>query len=187
MTMQKKKGAVFFDKDGTLVENIAYNVDSARIRFAPQAGQALERLAAARFELFVVSNQPGIALGLFDATALEEVEAVMCKFFAAHGAKLAAFYFCPHARGSGCDCRKPEPGMLRRAADEFGLDLESSWMIGDILDDVEAGHRAGCQTILLDVGNETEWLSGAGRTPTFQTPSLLSAAEFILCNESQNG
>ncbi len=79
-----------------------------------------------------------------------------------------------------CDCRKPAPGMLLRAARDLDLDLARSWMIGDILNDVEAGHRAGCRAALVDNGGETEWLPGPGRTPDLTAPDLAAAAHLII-------
>jgi D-glycero-D-manno-heptose 1,7-bisphosphate phosphatase len=79
-----------------------------------------------------------------------------------------------------CDCRKPAPGLLLRAAGDLGLDLASSWMVGDILDDVEAGRRAGCRTVLVDIGHETEWDVGPLRRPDLVVPNLPAAAEAIV-------
>jgi len=105
----------------------------------------------------------------------------------AFGVVLDAVYHCPHhPEGSdaryalACDCRKPEPGLLLRAAHEHRLDLGRSWLIGDILDDVEAGRRAGCRTVLLDVGSETEWRGGRLREPDRVAKSLTEAVDAIL-------
>lgn len=179
--------AVFLDKDGTLLENEPYNVDPARMRFAPGAAAALALLARTPFLLVVVSNQPGVALGRFDASALDAVEAQLRRMFASCGATLHAALWCPHhPRGSvapyarACDCRKPQPGMLLRASREHGIDLARSWMVGDILDDVEAGNRAGCRSILADCGNETEWQSDPARLPYAIVSSLRDAAKVIV-------
>jgi D-glycero-D-manno-heptose 1,7-bisphosphate phosphatase len=122
-----------------------------------------------------VSNQPGAAMGLFAEEALKGVEAHLRKALPA----LEAFYYCPHLPDAACDCRKPRPGMLERAARERGVDLAGSWMVGDILDDVEAGRRAGCRTILIDAGNETEWHLSDERRPHYIARGLLEAAEII--------
>jgi histidinol phosphatase-like enzyme len=99
------------------------------------------------------------------------------------GARLDGFYACPHAPAnadaSPCDCRKPAPGLLRQAAREHDLDLAQCWMVGDILDDIEAGRRAGCRTVLMDVGNETEWQMSALREPNLRAADLLEAARLI--------
>jgi histidinol-phosphate phosphatase family protein len=167
--------AVFIDKDGTLVENVPYNVDPARIALAPDAQEAVRGMAGNGYRVIVVSNQPGAALGFFDEADLKQVEQHLRKVLPA----LDGFYCCPHLPQAGCECRKPAPGMLERAAREHGLELAASWMVGDILDDVEAGRRAGCRTILLDNGHETEWRSGAARCPDYVARDLAQAAAII--------
>ena len=167
--------AVFVDKDGTLVENVPYNVDPALIWLTPGAAQAIRRIAERGFRVFVVSNQPGVGLGLFPSDALHKVEQRLRELLPLDG-----FYYCPHAPHAGCGCRKPATGLFEQAARERGIRLEASWMIGDILDDVEAGRRAGCRTVLLDNGNETEWQLGPQRMPDFIVRDLPQAAAVIL-------
>jgi D-glycero-D-manno-heptose 1,7-bisphosphate phosphatase len=178
--------AVFLDKDGTLIDDVPFNVDPQRIRLAPQAGPALRLLRGAGYALFMASNQSGVARGLFPARALDAVRRRIESLLAEHDARLDGFYFCPHhpdgsvARYAiACECRKPLPGLLRRAARDHGVALDRSWMIGDILDDIEAGRRAGCRTVLIDNGNETEWLDGPYREPTTVAENLLQAAVAI--------
>ncbi|HWE39404.1 MAG TPA: HAD family hydrolase [Isosphaeraceae bacterium] len=179
--------AVFLDKDGTLVDDVPYNVDPRLIRLAPGAAEGLARLHDAGYLLLVVSNQSGVARGLFPESALAEVEARLRERVAEAGAELAGFEYCPHFPGGivaesavACGCRKPAPGMLVRAASGLGIDLGRSWMVGDILDDVEAGHRAGCRSILLDNGHETEWGLAPGRRPEFLADDLDGAARRIV-------
>jgi D-glycero-D-manno-heptose 1,7-bisphosphate phosphatase len=171
--------AVFLDKDGTLVDDVPYNVDPARIVLAPGAGDCVAALHANGFRLFVVSNQPGAALGHFPENALAAVEWRLQQLLAP-SAPLAGFYWCPHHPAAGCECRKPACGLLQRAAREHSLSLGESWMVGDILDDVEAGRRAGCRTLLIDNGNETLWQLNEMRTPDRRAPDLLGAAQLIL-------
>jgi histidinol-phosphate phosphatase family protein len=185
MGRQRRPG-ILLDKDGTLLENVPYNVDPALIRLAPHAGDALRRLAGLGLPLIVVSNQPGIALGRFAAQALEAVRERLAALFAAHGATLTDFLYCPHHPDGQvpdytgpCRCRKPGTGLLEQAAARHGLDLRRSWMVGDILDDVEAGRAAGCRTILVDCGNETEWVRAPMRTPDHIVPDLDAAARII--------
>lgn len=175
------KRAVFIDKDGTLIADVAYNVDPDRIMLTPGAGAALQLLQASGFELIVVSNQPGVAEGRFAAHALEPVRARIEALLDPYGVRLRDFYFCPHARDADppCACRKPAPGLLRLAAREHAIDLAQSWMIGDILHDVEAGRRAGCRTVLLECGNETEWRLSPWRMPDLMTRDLTVAASLI--------
>jgi D-glycero-D-manno-heptose 1,7-bisphosphate phosphatase len=179
--------AVFLDKDGTLVEDVPYNVDPDQIRLTDGAADGLHRLANAGFGLLVVSNQSGVARGFFAEAALGAVEARLRELIAP--ATLLGFYYCPHLPEGvvseyavACGCRKPRPGLLERAAREHDLDLDASWLVGDILDDVEAGRRAGCRTILLDVGHETEWRAGPERTPHACATSVRDAAELILAH-----
>jgi D-glycero-D-manno-heptose 1,7-bisphosphate phosphatase len=178
--------AVFLDKDGTLVVDVPFNVDPSKVVLAPFAAEGLVRLRRVGYALVLVSNQPGVGLGRFPAAALAAVDDRLCELLAPHGVTLDATYYCPHvpAPGDGhgvasCSCRKPAPGLLLRAAREHGLHLRRSWMIGDILHDVEAGRAAGCRTILLHNGGETEWRLGPGRTPHFTVPDLLQAAQII--------
>lgn len=171
--------AVFLDKDGTLLEDVPYNVDPQQMRYAPGARDALRRLGRLGWPLVVVSNQPGVGLGRFPETALSAVSARLAEMFADCGAQLTAFCYCPHAPGAGCDCRKPGAALLTQAAAAHGLDLSRSWMVGDILDDIEAGHRAGCRAILIDNGNETLWQRGPLREPEHRVADLDAAARLI--------
>ena len=156
--------AAFLDKDGTLLEDVPYNVEPGKMRLAPGAAEGLRELGRLGLALVVVSNQPGVALGRFGHERLDGVADRLREMFERHGARLSGCYWCPHhpegtvaPYARACDCRKPAAGMPRRAASELGLDLGRSWFIGDILDDVQAGRRAGCRTILVDNGGETEW------------------------------
>ncbi len=178
--------AVFLDKDGTLIDDVPYNVDPARVQLAPTAAEALPILHAAGYQLVVVSNQSGVARGLFNEAALDGIRRRLHDLLAELDVPLAGFYYCPHhpegsvpAYATACACRKPQPGLLRRAAAELDIDLAKSWLVGDILDDIEAGRRAGCRTVLIDNGNETEWHITPLRLPNFVVPHLAGAAHAI--------
>jgi histidinol-phosphate phosphatase family protein len=176
--------AVFVDKDGTLVEDVPYNVDPSLLRFTPRAVPALQLLAREGFAIVIVSNQPGLALGRFTRSEFATLQrALVARIRDEAGVEVAGFYACPHAPGPGhvpaCLCRKPAPGLLRQAAIAHRIDLGASWMVGDILDDVEAGRRAGCRSILLDVGNETVWRMSPLRTPHHRCRDLYEAARVI--------
>ena len=179
--------AVFLDKDGTLTVDVPYNVDPARLRLMPGAIEGLSKLREAGYELIVVSNQSGVARGYFDEAALDRLFDHLRQSVEAEGIPLLAVYHCPHhvdgsiaAYSFACDCRKPGAGLLRRAAGEQGIDLRSSFMVGDILDDIEAGKSAGCRTVLIDNGGETEWLLSPARTPDYTAPDITAAAEIIV-------
>jgi D-glycero-D-manno-heptose 1,7-bisphosphate phosphatase len=176
--------AIFLDKDGTLLVDVPYNVDPAQMRLGDGVAAGVRRLYEAGFALVVVTNQSGVARGYFAESAIAPVEQRLRQLL---GVPLAGFYYCPHhpagtvaGYGVRCDCRKPEPGMLRRAATELNLDLERSWLVGDILNDVEAGRRAGCRTVLLDNSNETEWILTPGRVPHQTVATFDQAADVIL-------
>jgi D-glycero-D-manno-heptose 1,7-bisphosphate phosphatase len=181
--------AVFIDKDGTLIHDVPYNVDPALVQLQEGAAKALHLLKKDGFLLILVSNQSGVAHGLFNEQDLWLVEKRLQTMLGTRAA-LDAFYFCPHHPAGkikkyaiSCACRKPSPGMLTQAAHDFNIDLSCSWMIGDILNDVEAGNKAGCKTILLDNGNETEWALTPERTPLRVVKDLSEAAALILQKE----
>jgi histidinol-phosphate phosphatase family protein len=182
--------AVFLDKDGTLVEDVPYNVDPSKVQLTPGAAAGLAALRRADYRLIVVSNQSGAARGYFAPSALEGVRERLSALLAAQGVQLDGFYWCPHHPQGDvpelsvvCDCRKPAAGLLLRAAAELGINLETSWLIGDILDDVEAGRRAGCRTILLDNGHETLWRLTPNREPDHLVTELEEAARLILAQD----
>jgi len=178
--------AVFLDKDGTLIQDVPYNVDPARIRLLPGAVEGLRRLHRAGYLLIVVTNQSGVARGRFPEHALGAIAQRLRQLLAPACVPLADFYYCPHHPDGmvlqyavDCACRKPQPGLIARAAQEHGVDLARSWLIGDILNDVEAGNLAGCRTILLDNGGETEWILIGGRLPHYVAADLREASAII--------
>ena len=183
--MNKRK-AVFLDKDGTLVNDVPYNVDPDRVTLSPNAIEGLRLFSRLGYTLLVVSNQAGVARGFFPESALEAVWRRIDRLLAAEDIQLDGYYYCPHhiegtvgEYAQTCDCRKPLPGMLLQAAAEHDIDLEASWMVGDILHDMEAGKRAGCRTILIDNGNETEWDLTPARIPDLSAPDLHAVALLV--------
>lgn len=175
--------AVFLDKDGTLVDDVPYNVDPALIRLTRGAGEGLRRLRGAGFRLFVVSNQSGVARGYFSEDALGPAEERLRELLSSEEVEIEAFRWCPHhPEGSvdryriACDCRKPRPGMLTSLAAEHGIDLARSWMIGDTPADAEAGRLAGCRTIL--VGRRAD--ADSALTPDHVVLDLAEAARIIV-------
>ncbi len=187
--------AVFLDKDGTLIPDIPYNVDPAKIELAAGAGRALRSLSHKGYKFIVISNQSGVARGYFAESALVGVKERLQALLHLDRVTLSGFYYCPHhptgALSAGrnseetrryaidCLCRKPKPGLILKAAKDHDIDLSQSWMIGDILNDVEAGRKAGCKTILIDNGNETEWILSPDRIPHYRAVDLLQAAAII--------
>jgi len=151
--------AVFLDRDGTINVEREYLHRPEDFRFIPGAPQAIRLLNEAGFRVIVVSNQSGIARGYYDEVAVERLHRFMDGELAARGARIDAYYFCPHhpehgdgEYGRACDCRKPWPGMLLQAAADLSLDLAASYMVGDKLADVQAGLNAGCRPLLVRTG-----------------------------------
>ena len=185
---------VFLDKDGTLIKDLPYNVNPDLIVLEEGAALGLRQLVKAGFKFVVVTNQSGVAHGYFQETALEGVkQRLNWLLMQSAGASLSGFYYCPHhpqgvvpGYNIACDCRKPHPGMLLRAAEELKIDLSQSWMAGDVLNDIEAGNRAGCRTILINNGHETEWQMGPFRIPDFIASDLNEAAGIILAHTEWN-
>jgi|SRR5690242_17934505 len=178
--------AVFFDKDGTLIKDIPYNVNPKKIQLDPFAFQALGRLQKSGFRLFIISNQPGVAKGFFSVQELDLAFEKLLSLLSREGITIDDYYYCPHFKNGKmtqyaveCNCRKPMPGLILKAAKAHNINLKRSWMVGDILNDVEAGNRAGCKTVLIDNGNETEWLGGPYRIPAVITKNLLDASSVI--------
>jgi D-glycero-D-manno-heptose 1,7-bisphosphate phosphatase len=182
--------AVFLDRDGTLNEEVEYLSEPGQIRWLSGTLEALRELKQAGFKLVVVTNQAGIARGYFTERRLHEIHETMARELAGAGAKIDAFYFCPHhpAEGLGdyrrdCDCRKPRPGLLERAARELKLDLASSFMVGDKRIDLEAGRAAGCRSILVRTGYGAQFEQTAGPQglpADFIADDILDAAQWIL-------
>jgi len=153
----KLNRAVFLDRDGTINEESEYLYKVEECRFLPGVKDAVKLLNAAGYLVVVVTNQSGVARGYYSETDLEKLHQFMAKEFADSGARIDGWYYCPHhpgfpAESAPCDCRKPLPGMLLAAADELGIELSSSWMVGDKNADMEAGLAAGCRSILVRTG-----------------------------------
>ena len=189
---EQGRRAIFLDKDGTLIPDIPYNIDPRRITLKADAIQALALLARLGSPLVVVSNQSGVARGLFSEAALHGVQLRLAELFASCGATLAGCYWCPHhpdgvmpPHAIHCTCRKPAPGLLLQAAQELGLSLEHSWMVGDTLMDVAAGLRAGCHSILV-TPTVSMPLVADGYVPYHRVPDLQAAAACIAAARMQD-
>lgn len=148
--------AAFLDRDGVLIRDVVHLTDPLRIEILPGVPEALRRLHDARWMTVVVTNQSVVARGMVSETELRGIHDVLGSRLRTHGATLDAIYYCPHHPDGVvepyrvvCDCRKPKPGLLLRAAADLGIDLHASVMIGDTDADIEAGRRAGCRTVLL--------------------------------------
>jgi len=186
--------AIIMDRDGTVCDEVGYVNHVERIRLLPRSALAIRRANEAGYQTVVVTNQAGVARGYFDESLVEEVHDRVRHLLADEGARLDGIYYCPHHPEVGapayrvaCGCRKPAPGMLLRARDDMGLDLAASYMIGDSVRDVEAGHAAGCTTVLVRTGygrGELEHQAHRFKVaPAHVADDLLDAVEWILARE----
>ena len=153
------KPAVFLDRDGTInvEKNYLYRIED--FEFIPGAPEAIKRLKDAGFLIVVVTNQSGVARGYYSLEDVDRLHTHIQDELNRYDTSIDAFYVCPHHPTDGegeylleCDCRKGNPGMLLQAAEDMGVDLKHSWMVGDKAADIEAGGRAGCRSILVETG-----------------------------------
>lgn len=171
------KRAIFFDRDGTIIYDLGYPRDPGQVQLLPGIGEALFQLQRQGFRLVLVSNQSGVGRGWLSQKDVEQVHRRVMACLAEHGVCLDGAYYCFHAPWEECDCRKPSPGLLLRAAEELGIDLPLSFMIGDKRTDIEAGRRAGCRTVLL-LANPSPSLLGPA--PDHMASDWSEVAHYIL-------
>jgi D-glycero-D-manno-heptose 1,7-bisphosphate phosphatase len=163
---------------------VGYLNHDSRFRIFPFAAQAICRLNQAGFAVVVVTNQSGVARGYFPESLVGRVHEIMNRELAEEGAILDGVYYCPHASGDGCDCRKPKPGMIELAARELGLDAKRSFVIGDRYGDMELAFRVGARGILVRTGYGLgEWMwhgKGWPRQPDNVVEDVRGAVDWIL-------
>ena len=160
--------AVFFDRDGTLMEEVGYCSDPAQVKVFARVPEAIAELKRAGFLAIVVTNQSGIGRGLFTEAQYAAVQRELLRQIGA--GRIDASYFCPDLPGSPSLRRKPAPGMLLEAAAEFGIDLAASFTIGDKASDIECGRRAHTRTILVRTG----YGAATERDADFKAPDLIA-------------
>lgn len=171
------KKAIFLDRDGVINQKAPegdYIIRWEDVRFLDGVAEGVAKLHRHGFTVIVVSNQRCVSKGMISPAELEILHARMLNRLAESGAVIDHVYYCPHEINDGCQCRKPQPGMLMEAAENSQIDLHASWMVGDSEADIEAGRAAGCKTahITAQTGN----LFGADLV----APSLFAAAEQII-------
>lgn len=188
--------AVFLDRDNTVTEDPGYLSSPDQVKLRPGVELALKSLSQAGYKLVVVTNQSGIARGLLTVEQLEAIHAELRRQLAEKGAHLDAVFYCPyHPEGTvveyakDSDLRKPEPGMLLKAAAQMDIDLSKSWMVGDSPRDMEAGQRAGCRTVRVRTPGETHHPAVEGTLEDVQADltvrNVVEAAREILRHDSQ--
>jgi D-glycero-D-manno-heptose 1,7-bisphosphate phosphatase len=151
--------AIFMDRDGTLAHEVGYVNDVSRFRLFPWSVEAVRLVNRSGYAAVMVTNQAGVARGYFPEAAIQEVHAALGAVFADGAARLDGVYYCPHHPQAGeppyrqdCDCRKPRPGLLTRAAADLGLALERSWVVGDRLGDLQVAWAVGARGAMVKTG-----------------------------------
>ena len=176
--------AVFLDRDGTILEEVGYLNHLSRFHLLDGVASAIRGLNLGAIPVIVITNQSGVARRFFPEEMVQRVHEKMARELAVAGAHVDGIYYCPHGAGDECACRKPQTGMLERAAREHALELKGSWMVGDKYEDVVLGHAAGGRSILVMTGygrGEYEWNRGAWpRQPDFIVEDLQQAADVVL-------
>ena len=183
------QGAVFLDRDGTMIDDVGYLDALDRVAFYPWTVDAIRALNRAGLAVVVVTNQSGIARGLFSEAFVEETHRHIAKRLEAGGARVDAYYYCPHhpngsvaAFARDCDCRKPGRGMIDRAATDLDLDPARSFVVGDTWSDVQLGRAVGARPLLVRTGKgaAAERLPPSGVTADAVVDNLAAAASWIL-------
>ena len=187
--MNGKNKAVFLDRDGTISEEVGYITDLSMFSLYPYTSAVLKELAAMDFKIIVVTNQAGVARGYFDTDLVEKVHKLMKQKLAEEGAFVNDVYYSPYYRkgkvpeySRDSDCRKPNTGMIEKAAKKYDIDLNNSFMIGDKLSDIECGRRMGLNTILLLTGHgpvHRKMIEKEKIYPDFVTDNLETALNII--------
>jgi D-glycero-D-manno-heptose 1,7-bisphosphate phosphatase len=181
--------AIFMDRDGTVSEEVGYMYHAGLYRLFPWTGEAIRKINDSGMKSILVTNQSGVERGYFNESTVHEVHQLLQRELLQWEARIDAIYYCPHIAERNCDCRKPKPGMLLRAARELGIDLGRSYMIGDRYLDVRTAHAAGVRAILVCTGDgATEMAKYAGLPgpqPHFVADNLLHAVEAILSGQLQ--
>jgi D-glycero-D-manno-heptose 1,7-bisphosphate phosphatase len=189
--MTDRRRAVFIDRDGTISEEVGYVNHASRYRVFPFAAEAVRTLNEAGWLAILVTNQAGVARGYFREELIGDVHNLLTQELERGGARLDAIYYCPHHPSVGeppyrqdCDCRKPRPGLIRRAAADFGLDLARCWMVGDRHSDTELARNAGVRSAFVLTGygrGELEHQSHVWQhSPDLIAEDLLEAARAII-------
>jgi D-glycero-D-manno-heptose 1,7-bisphosphate phosphatase len=169
--------AIFLDRDGTLIEEVNFLCRIEDLRFFSYTDEAVSLLKQQGYLLIVITNQSGVARGIFEESA---VHAIHEKIQEDLSEKLDAFFYCPHMPDAGCDCRKPGLGMINSACERFEIDLAGSWMIGDKSLDIMTGVNAGIKTVLVKTGYGKAHGKALDRDPDLVAETLLDAARFII-------
>jgi histidinol-phosphate phosphatase family protein len=180
--------AVFLDRDGTINEEVNYLSKIEQLEILPNSAKAIKFLNENDFKVIVITNQSGVARGYFSKERLEDINSHLEGELAKDGAQIDAIFYCPHHPDEGCACRKPKPEMIERAKRKFDLDLSSSFIVGDTINDLETGYNVGCKTVLVLTGygkRELKEQKNWSLSPDFIAKDLLDAVIWIIGEGAQ--
>ena len=176
--------AVFVDRDGTINVNVEYLDDPKKLKIYPGVAEGLKKLKENSFKIIVITNQSGIARGFFSEERLKEIHQKMREELSKKGATIDGIYYCPHHPDDGCDCRKPNTGLFKKAVKEHNIDITSSYVIGDRMLDIEAGFKIGLKTVLVPEKKEKvkKEMKKSKIKPDYLCNDFYSGVKWILKN-----
>ncbi len=183
---------IFFDRDGTINEDVNYLSEPEQLRLLPRAAQAIREANELRFKVFIISNQSGVARGMMTENQVDIVNKALLQLLADEGATIDGIYYCPHHPDTGfapylldCECRKPHTGMLLQAVKQFDIDLTHSFVIGDKISDIQTANNAGASGILVKTGygnKEMNLLKENNVTTAYIAEDCYDAVQYIKHN-----
>jgi len=180
LELNKRPIAVFFDRDGTINEEAGYLSNPDDLRLIKGAAEAVKRLKILGIKVIVISNQSGVGRGYFSEEDVARVNRRMTELLSSQGARIDAIYYCPHHPEDNCECRKPRPGLLKKAALEHSIDLSRSYVVGDKKTDVELAGNAGAKGIIVKTGFGSAELMNISTAPVFVAEDILDATMWII-------
>jgi D-glycero-D-manno-heptose 1,7-bisphosphate phosphatase len=183
------KKAVFLDRDGTINKEVNYLSHPGQIELIPGSAEGIKLLNEKGFTVVVITNQSGVARGIIDEGNLPLIKDRLCCLLEEKGAKIDGYYYCPHYPDGKiekyafkCDCRKPEPGMLRKAAEDLDIDLKRSYVVGDKACDIKLGKNIGAVSIMVKTGYGESEAESCEPSPDYTADNLFGAAQWIIKN-----
>jgi len=186
MAMNK---AVFLDRDGTINKDVNYLNHPDQVELIAGSAEAVKLLNDNGFMVVVITNQSGVARGIIDEEKLPLIKKRLCSLLKESGAKIDGYYYCPHypegkikKYAIKCDCRKPQPGMLKSAAEDLDIDLGKSYVVGDKICDVELGRNGGAVAIMVKTGYGAAEAAKCDPPPDYTAENLIDAAQWIIKN-----
>jgi D-glycero-D-manno-heptose 1,7-bisphosphate phosphatase len=183
------KKAVFLDRDGTINKEVNYLSHPGQIELISGSAEGIKLLNENGFTVVVITNQSGVARGIIEEEKLPLIKDRLCSLLEERGAKIDGYYYCPHYPDGKiekfavkCDCRKPEPGMLRKAAEDLDIELKGSYVVGDKVCDVVLGKNVGAVSIMVKTGYGESEAENYEPSPDYTADNLFDAAQWIIKN-----